>query len=63
MAKIVQPLQAIFLIGAKPAAHRIVVQQQRSGNLGATPALVQKHERIRPPRHPMFCKPIPRQLD
>src|SRR6516225_9814705 len=63
MAKIAQPLHTLLLICAKPAAHRIIVKQQRSGHLGATPALVEQNNRIGSPRQPMLRKPVPRHVD
>jgi hypothetical protein len=61
MAKFAQSRQAIPLIGVKPAANGVVVQQKRSGHLGATPTLVEQNNRIGPPRQPVLRKPVPRQ--
>jgi hypothetical protein len=61
MAKFAQPLNTILLIGAKPVAHRIVIQQQRSRYLAATQAFIEQDNRIRSPRHPLLRKPVSRQ--
>ena len=46
---------------AVPPADRVVVQQQGPGDLFATPAGIQKHQRIGAPRQSMRRRSIPRQ--
>src|SRR5260221_6537977 len=60
MAEIPQSRHALPLIDLEPLAHRVVVQQKRRPDLLAVPAVVQKNNRVRPPRHPVLHKAIPR---
>src|SRR5262245_23390301 len=60
MAEIPQSRHALSLIDPEPLAHRVVVQQKRRPDLLAVPAVVQKNNRVRPPRHPVLHKAIPR---
>src|SRR5260370_13213970 len=60
MAEIPKPRHALPLIDLEPLAHRVVVQQKRRPDLLAVPAVVQKNNRVRPPRHPVLHKAIPR---
>src|SRR5262245_45390260 len=60
MAEIPQSRHALSLIDSEPLAHRVVVQQKRRPDLLAVPAVVQKNNRVRPPRHPVLHKAIPR---
>lgn len=46
-----------------PAADRVVVEQERMGDLLTAPPIVQKHQGIRTPRHPARRRPIARQHD
>jgi hypothetical protein len=59
VAKALQLLDAISLIGAMPIANRVVVEQQRRRDLLAAPALIEKHDRIGSTTYAMLPKPIP----
>ena len=58
-----QPFEAIREEQAVPPADRVVVQQQGPGDLLATPASVEQHQRIGPPRQTMRRRSVPRQGD
>ncbi len=45
-----------------PAADRVVVQQQCTGDLLAVPSIVQKHQAVRAPRHPARRRPVARHV-
>ena len=44
-----------------PAADRVVIKQQRIGDLLTAPPFVQKHQGIRTPRNPARRRPVARQ--
>src|SRR5208337_3268449 len=44
-----------------PAADRVVVKEQRMGDLWTAPPFVQKHQGIRTPSHPTRRRPVARQ--
>jgi len=48
---------------AMPFANGVVIQKQGLGNFLATPAGVEKHQRIGPPCQPVLHRTIPRQGD
>lgn len=54
IAELGQPCQAFLLIKLVPITDRVVVHKKSFGNPLATPALVQKQQRVRPPRHAAF---------
>ena len=58
-----QPFEAFRNEQAVPPADRIVVQQQGPCNIFATPAIVQKHQRVRTPGQTMSGRSVPSQLD
>ena len=58
-----QALDPVLFEEVAPAADRVIVEQERVGGLPATPAVVQQHKSIRPPRHSMRRRAIPRQRD
>ncbi len=45
-----------------PGADRIVVKQKRGRDTLTAPSFVEKDERIRPARKPMFGRPVPSKL-
>src|SRR6202035_1744067 len=57
------PLDAALLKQFEPVADGVVVQQQRSRDLLTAPPVVQQHQRVRPPRHPRYRRPVARQRD
>src|SRR5450759_3137435 len=58
-----QPFEAFRNEQAVPPADRIVLQQQGPCNIFATPAIVQKHQRVRTPGQTMSGRSVPSQLD
>src|SRR5713101_3124359 len=54
VAETAQGIQSFGLVGLKPSAHSVVVQQQRSGHTSATPALIEQNNCIRTSRYPML---------
>jgi hypothetical protein len=61
MAEAAYAVQAIALVSTIPPAHRVIVQQQCRCDFGATPAGIEKNNRVRSPRDAMFGKPVTRQ--
>src|SRR5258708_20735755 len=53
-----QGVQPSALVGLKPVAHGVVVQQQRPGHTSATPALIEQNNCIRTSCYPMLSKAI-----
>src|ERR1700687_2809358 len=60
VAETAQGVQSSALVGLKPFAHGVVVQQQRPGHTSATPALIEQNNCIRTSRYPMLSKAITR---
>src|SRR5579863_2442794 len=58
-----QALDPVLLIELVPGPDRIVVEKQHLRYRFATHAIVQQHQRIRPPRQPVCSRPVTRQLD
>jgi len=61
MAEAAYAVQAIALVSTISPAHRVIVQQQCRCDFGATPAGIEKNNRVRSPRDAMFGKPVTRQ--
>jgi hypothetical protein len=58
-----QAIETILQKHAMPFANGVVIQKQGLGNFLATPAGVEKHQRIGPPYQPVLHRTIPRQGD
>src|SRR5271157_1428402 len=58
-----QPLDPALLKQFVPATDRVVVHQQRSGDVLTAPSTVQQHQGVGPPRHPRRCRAIAHQRD
>ncbi len=62
VAEACQALDPVFLIQPIPGADRIVVQQQDFRDGFAAHAVVQQHQRVRPPRQAMRRRTVPSQF-
>ena len=58
-----QAFDAALFKELAPTADRVVVEQQRLGDLPAAPPIIQKHQGVRATRHPTGRRPIARQRD
>src|SRR5260370_7124876 len=58
VAETAQGIQSSGLVGLKPSAHSVVVQQQHSANTSATPPLIHHNTSIPTSRYPIPRTPI-----
>jgi hypothetical protein len=58
-----QTIDPVLLVKLVPGSDRVIVEKQHLGYRCATHAIVQQHQRIRPPRQTVSGRAITRQLD